>query len=766
MKKTLWIWFAFMLTFSSALHAKVYLSPILNEAHKLLTVSPEQSLEITKQFISARKLISPKSQDYTLSRDGSEKTIRTPSTSIEALQIMANAYFSLGSPNLAFTTLKDAEALAKKYQLTQPQLAIKLTYAQLLWRWSNDHNRVQTHIDELTKQVQKETTNKNWQQETLYQINMLEAEMYGALGNQVKAKTAFQQAKNYLDNTQSTALTIDYHLRLGQHYLSKNKYDQSLKELLTTYWLAVKESDSIELARTNLLLANLFHTRRIFDKAIEHATEAADYYDRYPHSVPLSDTVKLMADIFFKQGKYNLALVNYLNVLDNESNQKNIQHMLQLRVDIANTYLKLFDFTHAESYLIQAEMLVKHTDYQYLQSETLLLRSAISLSKNKIDIAVSSNEKALKIAEKIQNKVLQMKAYQLLSDIYQQSQDYQQALTMHQQYQRLWQNQQEQFNAVNEDVFRQQKDIIEKSLHYAGLEDKLIYLNKQYAKYQRTTIISFIIACVLLCFVIRRGYLNQKMRKEVETQTIDLYTHPRSGLQNLKLLNAKLPKSLEKSNAVFEQWRLGELINEPLSDRLNFVMFDFPFLRKIYFKEGYQTALNIEKQFGDYMKNQITRPARLYHFSDGLFLYIEPKGKVHNTPDHFCKKIQDWIDQFSPEKNIDRHFRMGMAEYPFLPRAYTAINDKDLIDILFMAIYLARKIKKYHQPKEPSNWVYLSAIENAPAASFAVKDIRHACEQAVEQGLIKINTSGGHDDIAKAILCNNEENQVTNLNNR
>lgn len=36
---------------------------------------------------------------------------------------------------------------------------------------------------------------------------------------------------------------------------------------------------------------------------------------------------------------------------------------------------------------------------------------------------------------------------------------------------------------------------------------------------------------------------------------------------------------------------------------------------------------------------------------------------------------------------------MGIAEYPFLPRAYTAINDKELIDILFMAIYLARKSK-------------------------------------------------------------------------
>ncbi|MFH0264699.1 tetratricopeptide repeat protein [Vibrio rumoiensis] len=755
MKKILWICIAFMLTFSSALQAKVYLSPILNEAHKLLTVNPEQSLEITKQYISKRKLVSTKSQDYTLSREGSEKTIRTPSTSIEALQIMASAYYALGSQNLAFITLKKAEALAKEYQVTQPLITTELAYAQLLWQWTKDLERVQNHLNEISAQVQKETTNKNWQQETLYQINMLQAEMNGYMGNEVKAKTAFQQAYHYLNSAKTTALTIDYHLRLGQYYLFQDQYDQSLTELLTTYWLAVKESDSVELARTNLLLAKLFYTRQVFDKAIEHATEAADFYDNYPHSIPLSNTVKLMADIFFKQGKYNLALVNYLNVLDNETNQKNIEHVIKLRLDIAKTYLKLFDLTHAETYLEQAKILVEQTDNQQLKSEALLLSAGLSLPKNQTETALSESKKALAIAEKIQNKPLQMQAYQVQSEAYQQKKDYQQALLMQQQYLRLWQSQQDQFNAINEDVFRQQKDIIEKSLHYTGLEDNLIYLNDQYAKYQRATVISIIVAFILLCLVVRRGYLIQKMREEVETQTIDLYQHPRSGLQNLKLLNAKLPKSLERSNAVFEQWRLGELINEPLSDRLNFVMFDFPFLRNIYLKQGYKAGLEIEKQFGEYMTDLIIKPARLYHFSDGLFLYIEPKSDTQNTPDYFCHKIQTWIDQFEPNQNIDRRFRMGMAEYPFLPRAYTAINDKELIDILFIAIYLARKIKKRY-PDKSSYWVQLSAIENAPAASFASKDIRHACEQAVEQGLIKIHTSGGHDELAKAILRNDE----------
>ncbi|WP_157946035.1 tetratricopeptide repeat protein [Vibrio gangliei] len=759
MKKTFWTCFAFMLLFSTALQAKVYSSPLLNEASKLLTINPEQSLDITKQFMAKRKLVSTKSQDYTISRDGSEKTIRTPSTSVEALQIMANAYFELDSKHLAFVTLKEAETLSQQYQIIQPQLSTKLVRAELLWRLDRDPKSVLPMLTDIINQAQQKGINNNWKQETLYQVYMLQAEINAFLGDEVKAQTDFQQALNYLNNNKSTHLTIDYHLRLGEYYLSQNEYDDSLTELLTTYWLAIKESDSIELARTNLLLSRLFFARHVLDKALEHATEAADFYDNYPGSAPLSATVKLMADTYFKQGKYNLALVNYLNVLDNESSGANIDHIIQLRIDIANTYLKLFDFTHAEIYLEHAQALVKHATHDDMKAEILLLQASLALPQNNPKQAIASSKQALNIAQELQNKPLEMQAYQIMSEAYQQNKDYQQALQAQQKYLHLWQNQQERFNAVNEEVFRQQKDIIEKSLHYAGLEDKLIYLNAQYSKYQRATVVAMLVSFLLLCLVVHRGYRNQKMRDEVQKQTIDLYTHPRSGLQNLKLLNSKLPKSLERSNAVFEQWRLGELIHEPLSDRLSFVMFDLPFLRNIYLKLGYQAGLRIEKEFGEYMKPLVSKPARLYHFSDGMFLYIEPKSDSQASPEHFFKKIKHWIDDFELEITMDKHFKMGVAEYPFLPRAYTAINDKDLIDILFMAIYLARRIYDRY-PDESAHWVYLSAIENAPAASFASDNIRHAFEQAVEQGLIKIHTSGEHDDLAKAILRNDDHSNL------
>ena len=35
---------------------------------------------------------------------------------------------------------------------------------------------------------------------------------------------------------------------------------------------------------------------------------------------------------------------------------------------------------------------------------------------------------------------------------------------------------------------------------------------------------------------------------------------------------------------------------------------------------------------------------------------------------------------------------MVFADYPFYPAAYTAINDKELLDILLMATHIAREL--------------------------------------------------------------------------
>ncbi|MGR5541504.1 tetratricopeptide repeat protein, partial [Vibrio campbellii] len=145
----------------------------------------------------------------------------------------------------------------------------------------------------------------------------------------------------------------------------------------------------------------------------------------------------------------------------------------------------------------------------------------------------------------------------------------------------------------------------------------------------------------------------------------------------------------------------------------------------------YKAGLELEQAFGAYMNNRVEAPARIYHYSDANLLYIEPKSEQELTPEDLFNKVQTWINEFEVDKTLNRTVRVGIADYPFLPRAYTAVDDKELLDILLMSASFARNISMKEQS---SQWVYFKAIDNAPAASMGRGNVRAACKMAINQG--------------------------------
>ncbi|WP_337135100.1 hypothetical protein, partial [Staphylococcus aureus] len=90
---------------------------------------------------------------------------------------------------------------------------------------------------------------------------------------------------------------------------------------------------------------------RVLDKALVHLSEAADFYDNYEKSPKLAMVLKRMGDVYFDLGKYNLALVNYFNVIDHENNNNNIESVIGTRLSLAATYIHLYNYPLAEQYL-------------------------------------------------------------------------------------------------------------------------------------------------------------------------------------------------------------------------------------------------------------------------------------------------------------------------------------------------------------------------------------------------------------------------------
>ncbi|PTB32519.1 tetratricopeptide repeat protein [Photobacterium phosphoreum] len=735
-----------LLTTSFDLQAKIYSSPILTEAQNLLVNQPERTLTITQSYLKNRRLSQPQDPSRVHLNGEADHSTRTPLNTINALQIQAQALSLLQRPEQAITVIKKAEKTALDNKFMFSVFESRILLAQFYWVNLSNSATALKMLNTLNvdmKHAQPITLTRQLQ-ELKYKSLMLRARIESSIGKDEAAEKLFIKAKGYLVAFDDKDETINYQITLGQHYLRHDHYDMALDRLLSGYWLAVENDDQPQIARANYELAQLFEERHVFDKALEHATQAGEFFERYKRTQQLAKTLSLIASIYEQQGRYNLALVHYFNALDQENQLKHDPRSASLRLNIARVYLHLNNYKKAEQYIEQARNLSLQSGNENIVAESQIMQGQLELEKGELDDAITSLQAGLISASRIGATSLQLMGESVLSEAFEKQNDYYNALLSQRRYEQLYAGKQKSVIKSNTEVFKQQQKMMERSLKLEEMErEQFINQNALYKQQQISlTLIGVLIIMLLLLW--RRQHINKQLKQQLTKLTTDYYTHPRSGLRNLRMLNARLANSLQQSSANFEQWYLGEIINEPLSDRLRFALFEVSFLKRIYLEKGYQQGLTAEKEFGNYLQAQVLEPARIYHFSDALFLYIEPNSRLSCDPKQLAESIQQLIDNYTLPLNIDNALQIGMAEYPFLPRAYTAINDQELIDILLMTVDAGVSLND----KQPgSNWVHLCAIDAAPAASFVSDNIRRSCVEGIDKGLVKVRSSTNNEII-------------------
>jgi GGDEF domain-containing protein len=730
-------------------YAWSYSSPVLNEASVLLDISPAESRWLTAQYLNQRQLSDRNQTVPTSLPHESEKSVRSPATSVEALEILAQAQFKLGNSNEAFLYINRAAELCEQYQLSVLAFQVATLNIDLQWQKNNKAGVARKALRELLFTIDTTPNINKIAQNLRYGIKLLRAQIASKENDIELADLLFSQLKMALDEINSTHLAIDYHIELANHYLTHRRNNLALSELLIAYWSAVENNSSAQLAKINSLLAELFYERQVFDKSLSYLSQAADFYRTYENSPALTRSLKMMGDIYYQQGRYNFALVHYLNVIDHQINESDLKPYISIRINLAATYLKLNNYPLSAQYIALASALLEHTHVPQLSAQLAQVKAELAFAQHQNRQAFLYANKALKIAVSIKDSNIKQRAYQQLSLSYEQEQNYSQALHYARLYNALYLARQDTINELSEDAFRQQKEFVEKTLHFTQQEQRLSEQEKNYTTLQNITFSLFFIAAIMVLLLLKRGYVIQRQHEEIDSINSHLFTHSRSGLNNLRMLNSTLPTSLLKSSRTYEQWHIGELIHEPLSDRLRVAMIDIPFLRNMYLEYGYTAGLKLEHEFGTYLQSKLGPTDRIYHFTDANLLYVENNPDRDSSPHDLFHRLRHWIEEFKPDDNLNQILRMGIADYPFLPRAFTSINEKELLDILLMATSVSRELSI---KEKTSHWVYLKAIDNTPAASFASSDIRKSCQIAIQQGLIKVHSSHRNEEIIKNLL--------------
>ena len=370
-----------------------------------------------------------------------------------------------------------------------------------------------------------------------------------------------------------------------------------------------------------------------------------------------------------------------------------------------------------------------------------LLQGEMDLQKEKLNNAVQSLETAMKGAKAQNQRELLLKILPLLSIAYEQKGDFRKALERQRYFETINIHDQSSQQHRETESFKHSQQAIERQLLLEDMQRQHTEDSQVIVEQKKVNLFLVATIFVLLSFLSLRHHLARSRFKELQQTQKQLYTHTRTGLRNLLRLKDNLPQTLKEKHEHFEQLYLMEMIHQPLSDKLRFAMFRVPFLETIHLQYGYKAGLSLEQKLGTYFKEFIHKPARLYHFSDCTFIYIEPNANSNNIPEWLSHKIQSLIDNFIYQnslKIIDGKIHIGMAEIPFLPRAFTTIGDQELIEILLMATNAARQAS---ETENGSQWVHLSAIDSTPAAYFAKTNLRDACLKGIDSGFIKVKTS-------------------------
>ena len=314
------------LLLAQPLHATILSSALLNEAQQLAEIEPSQAKQAAKNYLLQRELIERQENGSpsAMSREETDRSIRTPSSTIEAHKIIAQADYAMGNIRSAINNLDEAERLAKEYQLPYMNLDVQLMRNQMIWMYDKNYAAAEQKLDQIEKQIEEANPVLQRTDSVRYRLVMQRALLAANSGDSVNAERLYAKAKTMLEDNRSDLTLIDYHTAVGEFYLNNKKYNLALSELLYGYWQSIESDSGARLAKVNRLLARLFQERRVYDKAIEYLSQAADFYDSYPSSPILADVLEQMGDIYFYQGKFNLALVHYFNVLDHDSTSKNI----------------------------------------------------------------------------------------------------------------------------------------------------------------------------------------------------------------------------------------------------------------------------------------------------------------------------------------------------------------------------------------------------------------------------------------------------------
>jgi len=568
-----------------------------------------------------------------------------------------------------------------------------------------------------------------------FALYYIEGEIALRLLDYDSAMAAFSKAEQFAQKTplNNNAAWIAY--AIGQTYEKQNKLSLALN--------AYNKAESLLLNNTDILngllskqMSQTYISQENYKLAINYANQSAQFYQNLGNQLQLSTSLLELANMHRKIKEYNLSLVYYFNALDllkifNEKDQANVVYF-----EVGKTYLQMGNYKLAEKYLAKAEQLFSQNKQNKELLESLVDLANLSLQQQHHSKALVRLNRALLLAQKINNNQLLETVYLYFAIAYEETSQYQKALSNYKQYVR--------YNKLSSFENKKQVPITNHAESQEIRAQKIDQLNLKLAqalKAKQNLILNTIFLLIAL-IVILYLYFSSKKSLRQQGETIDQQSsaqdlHPITGLRNYHCLKSYIPTPLQEAR-YFSDWEY--------SDKQNFVytcaIINLDFLQPI--REMYSLSMfnQVQTVLGSYLETQLKGSEFLFQLNDNQLLLIKKNNKNYD-PELVSNMIVDWFQKFDNPITSENNISIGMVCHPFLYKYPTSISAEKLLDVATLALSSAIKL---NQMQYKNSWVQLSALTYTQPAFFH-GDIWPRSKQAIEKGLIKVVSSADKNDI-------------------
>ncbi|MEX2235560.1 MAG: tetratricopeptide repeat-containing sensor histidine kinase [Cyclobacteriaceae bacterium] len=242
--------------------------------------------------------------------------------------------------------------------------------------------------------------------------------------------------QNSIQNSDSVNLSIDYN-NVASDYYDLGEYDEAYYYFTQSYRVAQNIQDSLRMAIALHNVGRVFKELGQYDRALAHLNlslqKSRDINDI--EGIPYS--LDEIGDVMLRKGEYDSAL----NILLRSVNLTREQNLGVLEpktlAKLATVHLHSKNYDHALAYYDTTYKLHERTGNEFGIAEVELGRGLVFIEQGKYDEAMQSISRSLSLAKQSNARILEIRGYSTLSNLYELKKDYKNSLAYFKQFKQL-----------------------------------------------------------------------------------------------------------------------------------------------------------------------------------------------------------------------------------------------------------------------------------------------------------------------------------------